>query len=197
MISPYIVDCNIMPDDCPFDCCIFWETCIYQFSHAQENIRIVRGSLLTKDKTYIFLYRADALEPAEALLLRLLPAAWLNTLCTPGARQKGRFVTLACKKLSFCLAYEVKPRNRPHISSLSTECGTGALEARRVRMWGRRVKSGTASSAMHRKIYELFTLYTKLCFIMSIIVFSIFILDCAHNPLYNALVSTSDFLANR
>ena len=141
-----------MPDDCPFDCCIFWETCIYQFSHAQENIRIVRGSLLTKDKTYIFLYRADALEPAEALLLRLLPAAWLNTLCTPGARQKSRFVTLACKKLSFCLAYEVKPRNRPHISSLSTECGTGALEARRVRMWGRRVKSGTVSSAMRKNL---------------------------------------------
>ena len=125
-----------------------------QFSHAQENIRIVRGSLLTKDKTYIFLYRADALEPAEALLLRLLPAAWLNTLCTPGARQKGRFVTLACKKLFFCLAYEVKPRNRPHISSLSTECGTGALEARRVRMWGRRVKSGTVSSAMRKNLYR-------------------------------------------
>ena len=81
--------------------------------------------------------------------------AYTRLQISPGARQKGRFVTLACKKLSFCLAYEVKPRNRPHISSLSTECGTGALEARRVRMWGRRVKSGTVSSAMHRKIYEL------------------------------------------
>lgn len=105
--------------------------------------------------------------------------AYTRLQISPEVRQKGRFVTLACKKLSFCLAYEVKPRNRPHISSLSTECGTGALEARRVRMWGRRVKSGTVSSAMHRKIYELFRLHTKLCFLMSIIVFSIFILDCA------------------
>ena len=93
-----------------------------QFSHAEEFVQNIRGSLLTKDGLCKFLHRADALEPAETLLLRLLPAAWLNrlnTLRTPVARQKGRFVTLACKKLSFCLAYEVKPRNRPHISSLS------------------------------------------------------------------------------
>ena len=86
-----------------------------QFSHAEEFVQNIRGSLLTKDGLCKFLHRADALEPAETLLLRLLPAAWLNrlnTLRTPEARQKGRFVTLACKKLSFCLAYEVKPRNR-------------------------------------------------------------------------------------
>ena len=101
-----------------------------QFSHAEEFVQNIRGSLLTKDGLCKFLHRADALEPAEALLLRLLPAAWLNTLCTPGARQKGRFVTLACKKLSFCLAYEVKPRNRPHISSLSP-AGAGLERAKR------------------------------------------------------------------
>ena len=38
--------------------------------------------------------------------------AYTRLQISPEARQKGRFVTLACKKLSFCLAYEVKPRNR-------------------------------------------------------------------------------------
>ena len=38
----------------------------------------IRGSLLTKDGLYKFLHKGNALEPAEALLFGLLPAAWLN-----------------------------------------------------------------------------------------------------------------------
>ena len=60
-----------------------------QFSHAEEFVQNIRGSLLTKDGLCKFLHRADALEPAEALLLRLLPAAWLNTYAHPGKGKKA------------------------------------------------------------------------------------------------------------
>ena len=169
MISSYIVDCNIMTDDCPFYCCIFWGTCIYQvtdfapeqgrkadsphlcgrscffclayevkprnrphisslspagaklervkrdecacgaagkicnrkFSHAQENIRIVRGSLLTKDGLCKFLHRGDAPEPAEALLFWLLPAAWLNVTVAP---EQGRKADSSRLRVRSCLS---------------------------------------------------------------------------------------------
>ena len=119
MISSYIVDCNILTDDCPFYCCIFWGTCIYQFSHAEEFVQNIRGSLLTKDGLCKFLHRGDAPEPAEALLFWLLPAAWLNITATPKKGRKADSSRLRVRSCFFCLAYEVKPRNRPHISSLS------------------------------------------------------------------------------
>lgn len=72
MISSYIVDCNIMTDDCPFYCCIFWGTCIYQVTDF-----------------------------------------------APEQGRKADSPHLCGRSCFFCLAYEVKPRNRPHISSLS------------------------------------------------------------------------------
>ena len=64
--------------------------------------------------------------PLNAVFFGKQATTWLQI--SPGACNKGRFVTLACKKLTFCLVYEVNPRIRSHISSLSTKCGTGARQ---------------------------------------------------------------------
>ena len=115
MISSYIVDCNILTDDCPFYCCIFWGTCIYQFSHAEEFVQNIRGSLLTKDGLCKFLHRGDAPEPAEALLFWLLPAAWLNITATPKKGRKAEPETVtadsAVKKQEEFEAMKKKTRN--------------------------------------------------------------------------------------
>ncbi|HJB14419.1 MAG TPA: hypothetical protein IAA05_00005, partial [Candidatus Blautia excrementipullorum] len=54
------------------------EICNLKFSHAEEFVQNIRGSLLTKDGLCKFLHKGNAPEPSEALLFGLLTAAWLN-----------------------------------------------------------------------------------------------------------------------